>query len=71
MKKDIMLIGLPCLYFSEDINLIKKYFEEKFEKYYDLIFYENKEVEKITVELLNPTLWNYIKYKFRNIFYGR
>lgn len=66
-----MLIGLPCLYFSEDINLIKKYFEEKFEKYYDLIFYENKEVEKITVELLNPTLWNYIKYKFRNIFYGR
>lgn len=66
-----MIVRVPSFYKAEEHYRIERYFEEKFDKYYELIIYESIDVKDIKVELLNPTLWNYIKYKFRNIFYGR
>lgn len=72
MKKDIMLIRVPTFYSDKEHYNVEKYFYQKFDKYYDLIIYESKDITELKVELLNPTLLNYIKYKFRNIFnYGK
>lgn len=70
MKKDIMLVQIPLIEYTtkEMISYNIDYFNEKFEKYYDVIVVYDKNVKKIKIELVNPTLWNYIKYKFRNIF---
>ena len=66
-----MIVKIPAFYSVEEHYRIEMYFDEKFNKYYDLVIYESKDVTEIKVELLNPTFINYIKYKFRNMFYGK
>lgn len=67
MRKDIMIVKIPSCYSFEEHFEVNRYFNRKFSKYYDLIIYKSDNVTETKVELITPTLWNYIKYKFRNI----
>jgi len=73
MKKDIMLVQIPLRDYTtkEMITDNVDYFNEKFEKFYDVLVVYDRNLKEIKIELVKPNLWNYIKYKFRNIFYGR
>lgn len=71
MRKDILFIRVPK--YEKEINLreMSKVFEKRLGKWYHIIIIYSS-VDEISVELINPTFWNYIKYKFRNIFnYGK
>ena len=56
MKKDIMLVRIPSDgYMTEEVsNYNKKYFEDKFSKWYEVIISYDYELKKIEVELINP-----------------
>lgn len=70
MKKDLMLIRVPFI-LATDVSEIAETFKQRFDKWYHVIVVTGQ-VHEIKVELVSPSLWNYIKYKFRSILnYGK
>lgn len=72
MRKDILLVKFPYYVSEESKDKIHNdMYKTQLSKWFFILSLYDSSVRDIKVELLNPTLWNYIKYKFRNIFYGR
>lgn len=68
MRKDIMLIRVPQD--TSNIDEIGNNFSQRLVEWYTIIVIRG-DVNEMKVELINPTFLNYIKYKFRNMFYGK
>ncbi len=68
MKKDILLVHIPNDGYltEESVKYAKEYFQNKFSKHYEVVVAISSEIKITKIEIVNPTFWNYLKYKFIN-----
>ena len=60
----IKLLGDPQYIDHKEINSIRIYAEDRFSDNYEVIV----STESVIIDILQPSFWKYLKYKFRKFF---